>query len=236
MRASDDQYVAYYRVSTDKQGRSGLGLEAQQAAVQAFVPQIAMLLAQFTEVESGRNNRRPQLQAALDMASQTGAILLVAKLDRLARNVAFLAELMESRVRFKAVDVPEADEFTIHILAAVAQREAVAISQRTCAALAAKKARGFQLGTPGNLTDKARIRSIEVRQEKARQQLSSRQARRLCELLRARGASLQAIVRELNASGYCTPNGKPFYKSAVARLLVSTRAVQDQTVSASFKQ
>ncbi|SFQ52610.1 recombinase family protein [Hymenobacter arizonensis] len=235
MTTPNNQYVAYYRVSTDKQGRSGLGLEAQRAAVHAFVPQTAELLAQFTEVESGRNNKRPQLQAALDMASQTGAILLVAKLDRLARNVAFLAELMESRVRFKAVDVPEADEFTIHILAAVAQREAVAISQRTCAALAAKKARGFQLGTPSNLTDKARMRSIEVRQEKARQQLSSRQARRLCELLRAQGASLQAIVRELNASGYRTPNGKLFYKSAIARLLVSTGAIQDQNVSVAFK-
>ena len=137
-------YVAYYRVSTQKQGQSGLGLEAQQAAVYAFVGSSTGLLAEFTEVESGRNNRRPQLLAAVDLAREHGAVLLVAKLDRLARNVAFLATLMESRVRFKAVDVPQADEFTIHILAAVAQREAEAISQRTCAALAAKKARGFQ--------------------------------------------------------------------------------------------
>ena len=211
-------YVAYYRVSTQKQGQSGLGLEAQQAAVHAFVGS-SHLIAEFTEVESGRNNRRPQLHAAVELASERGAVLLVAKLDRLARNVAFLATLMESRVRFKAVDVPQADEFTIHILAAVAQREAEAISQRTCAALAAKKARGFQLGTPRNLTSQARVRSLEVRQQNAWEQVSNRQARRLCQLLREQGASLQQIVIELNGNGYRTRRGRPFYKTAVARLL-----------------
>ena len=212
-------YVAYYRVSTQKQGQSGLGLEAQQAAVYAFVGSAAELVAEFTEVESGRNNQRPQLLAAVDLARENGAVLLVAKLDRLARNVAFLATLMESRVRFKAVDVPQADEFTIHILAAVAQREVEAISQRTCAALAAKKARGFQLGTPRNLTDHARTRSLAVRQHNAREQVSIRQARRVCQLLREQGASLQQIVAELNSSGYRTRRGRPFYKTAVARLL-----------------
>lgn len=212
-------YVAYYRVSTQKQGQSGLGLEAQQAAVYAFVGSSTELLEEFTEVESGRKNHRPQLLAAVDLARDNGAVLLVAKLDRLARNVAFLATLMESRVRFKAVDVPQADEFTIHILAAVAQREAEAISHRTCAALAAKKARGFQLGTPGNLTDHARTRSLAVRQHNAREQVSIRQARRVCQLLRAQGASLQQIVAELNNSGYRTRRGRLFYKTAVARLL-----------------
>ena len=215
-------YIAYYRVSTQKQGQSGLGLEAQQAAVYAFVGSSTGLLAEFTEVESGRNNRRPQLLAAVDLAREHRAVLLVAKLDRLARNVAFLATLMESRVRFKAVDVPQADEFTIHILAAVAQREAEAISQRTCAALAAKKARGFELGTPRNLTDHARTRSLAVRQHNAREQVSIRQARRVCQLLRGQGASLQQIVAELNSSGYRTRRGRPFYKTAVSRLLNQT--------------
>lgn len=212
-------YVAYYRVSTTKQGQSGLGLEAQQAAVHTFLGSLTHLVAEFIEVESGRKNERPQLQAAVDLARERGAILLVAKLDRLARNVAFLATLMESRVRFKAVDVPQADEFTIHILAAVAQREAEAISQRTCAALAAKKARGFQLGTPRNLTAQARARSIEVRQHNALEQIGNRQARRLCQLLREQGASLKQIVEELNNSGYRTRRGLPFYKTAVTRLL-----------------
>ena len=213
-------YVAYYRVSTQKQGQSGLGLEAQQAAVYSFVGSSTGLLAEFTEVESGRNNLRPQLLAAVDLAREHGAVLLVAKLDRLARNVAFLATLMESRVRFKAVDVPQADEFTIHILAAVAQREAEAISQRTCAALAAKKVRGFKLGTPRNLTAHARARSLAVRQHNAQEQVSIRQARRVCQLLRLQGASLQQIVTELNSSGYRTRRGRPFYKTAVSRLLM----------------
>ncbi|OUJ67997.1 recombinase family protein, partial [Hymenobacter crusticola] len=125
------QYVAYFRVSTARQGQSGLGLEAQQAAVRTFVGTESLLIAEYTEIESGRKNNRPQLQAAIGHAKQEAAVLLVAKLDRLARNVAFLATLMESHVRFKAVDLPAADEFTLHILAAVAQKEATAIATRT---------------------------------------------------------------------------------------------------------
>jgi DNA invertase Pin-like site-specific DNA recombinase len=219
-------YIAYYRVSTQKQGQSGLGLEAQQAAVHGFLGSTISLVAEFTEIESGRNNKRPQLLAAVDLAREKGAVLLVAKLDRLARNVVFLATLMESRIRFKAVDVPQADEFTIHILAAVAQREAEAISKRTCAALAAKKARGFQLGTPRNLTDQARARSIEVRQQNATEQVSNRQARRLCQLLRDQGYSLAQIVAELNNSGYRTRRGKLFYKTAISRLLTRTMTIE----------
>ncbi len=114
------RYVAYFRVSTTRQGQSGLGLEAQQAAVRTYVGAESELVAEYTAIESGRKASRPQLQAAITHAKQAGAVLLVAKLDRLARNVAFLATLMESRVRFKAVDLPAADEFTLHILAAVA--------------------------------------------------------------------------------------------------------------------
>ncbi|RZK22606.1 MAG: recombinase family protein, partial [Hymenobacter sp.] len=118
------KFVAYFRVSTVRQGQSGLGLEAQQAAVQNFLHGDMQLVAIFTEIESGKKNERPQLVAAIARARQEDAVLLVAKLDRLARNVAFLATLMESRVRFQAVDLPAADEFTLHILAAVAQKEA----------------------------------------------------------------------------------------------------------------
>jgi len=117
------KYVAYFRVSTVRQGQSGLGLEAQQAAVQNFLRGDAQLVATFTKVESGKKNERPQLAAAIARARQEGAVLLVAKLDRLTRNVAFLATLMESRVRFQAVDLPAADEFALHILAAVAHKE-----------------------------------------------------------------------------------------------------------------
>ena len=213
------RYVAYFRVSTARQGHSGLGLEAQQAAVRMFVGTEAELVAEYTEVESGRKASRPQLQAAIQRAKQEGAVLLVAKLDRLARNVAFLATLMESRVRFKAVDLPAADEFTLHILAAVAQKEATAISTRTRDALAAKKARGHVLGTPANLTPEASAKGLLVRQQNAQASLSNRQAAQLIALLRATGLSLRAIATQLNESGYRTRRGKAFHPMGVQRLL-----------------
>ena len=214
------RYVAYFRVSTARQGQSGLGLEAQQAAVENFIGPDAVLVASFTEIESGRKNSRPQLQAAIAHARQENAVLLVAKLDRLARNVAFLATLMEGRVRFQAVDLPAADEFTLHILAAVAQKEATAISTRTRDALAAKKARGFQLGTPANLTPAARTKARASLQTNAQANINNRQAG----LLRATGASLRAIADQLNQSGYRTRRGKAFHPMGVRRLLPGSKS------------
>ncbi|NML67952.1 recombinase family protein [Hymenobacter sp. RP-2-7] len=213
-------YVAYFRVSTVRQGQSGLGLEAQQAAVQNFLRNDAQLVATFTEVESGKKNERPQLAAAIARARQEGVVLLVAKLDRLARNVAFLATLMESRVRFQAVDLPAADEFTLHIMAAVAQKEASAISTRTRDALAAKKARGAQLGTPSNLTQAAREKSWVAMRENAQANLQNRQAAQLATLLRATGTTLRAIADQLNQSGYRTRQGKTFHPMGIQRLLL----------------
>src|SRR5262245_46589441 len=139
------KYVAYYRVSTVRQGQSGLGLEAQQAAVAAFCEPIES----FTEVESGkRSDNRPQLALAITACRRLKATLIVAKLDRLARNVAFVSTLMESGVDFVAADNPHATRLTVHILAAVAEHEREMISQRTKAALAAAKARGVRLGNP----------------------------------------------------------------------------------------
>src|ERR671910_308678 len=141
------RFVAYYRVSTDKQGRSGLGLEAQREAVQSFLNGGSWTLAaEVTEVESGKRNDRPELDRALGLCRLYGATLVVAKLDRLARNVAFISKLMEERVEFVAVDFPKANRLTVHILAAVAEHEAEAISKRTKEALAAAKARGVKLG------------------------------------------------------------------------------------------
>ncbi|SDY94302.1 recombinase family protein [Hymenobacter psychrophilus] len=213
------KYVAYFRVSTARQGQSGLGLEAQQAAVLRFLSPDAVRVADFVEVESGRKSARPQLAAAIALTQREGAVLLVAKLDRLARSVAFLATLMESRVRFQAVDLPAADEFTLHILAAVAQKEAAAISSRTRDALAAKKARGFALGTPANLTVEARAKGLAARQANARANLHNRQAAQLATLLQANGKSLRAIAEQLNQSGYCTRRGKAFHPMGVQRLL-----------------
>ena len=143
------RFVAYYRVSTDRQGRSGLGLEAQQKAVRDYLDGGAWeIVAEFIEVESGKKSDRPELARALDACRKHKARLVIAKLDRLSRNLAFIATLMDSGVEFVAVDNPHANKLTIHILAAVAEHEREAISERTKAALAAAKARGTKLGTP----------------------------------------------------------------------------------------
>lgn len=136
------EFVAYYRVSTARQGQSGLGLDAQRSAVAGFVAGRGELAAEFTEVESGRKNDRPQLIAALDLCRRRKAVLVIAKLDRLARNVAFVARLMESGAEFVAVDNPHATKLLVHLLAAFAEHERDQISARTVAALAAAKARG----------------------------------------------------------------------------------------------
>jgi DNA invertase Pin-like site-specific DNA recombinase len=150
------RFVAYFRVSTERQGRSGLGLEAQQAAVAGFINGGAELVASFTEVESGKRSDRPELVKALDACRRQKARLVIAKLDRLSRNLAFIATLMESGVEFVAVDNPHANKLTVHILAAVAEHERAMISQRTKDALAAAKARGKRLGNP-KLAEAAKI-------------------------------------------------------------------------------
>src|SRR5580704_1542251 len=140
-------FVAYYRVSTQRQGRSGLGLEAQQKAVRDYLNGGDWrMVGEFVEVESGRRKDRPRLAEALSMCRVHGAKLIIAKLDRLARNVAFISTLMDSGVDFEAADFPQANRLTIHILAAVAEHEARMISERTKAALAAAKRRGVKLG------------------------------------------------------------------------------------------
>src|SRR5713226_8632785 len=143
------KFIAYLRVSTDKQGQSGLGIEAQRKAVTDYLDGGNwQLLAEHVEVESGKRSDRPQLQAALAHAKATGATIVIAKLDRLARNVAFISNLMESGVDFVAADMPMANRLTVHVLAAVAEHEQEMISQRTKAALAAAKVRGVKLGNP----------------------------------------------------------------------------------------
>src|SRR6266550_4520689 len=142
-------FVAYYRVSTDAQGRSGLGLEAQREAVARHVGGASgRIIAEFEEIESGKKNDRPKIAAAISTSRLKRATLVIAKLDRLARNVAFVSNLMESGVDFVACDNPHATRLTIHILAAVAEHEREMISERTKAALAAAKARGVKLGNP----------------------------------------------------------------------------------------
>ncbi len=211
------RYIAYYRVSTARQGQSGLGLEAQQTAVRSFVAADAVILEEYVEVESGRRNDRPRLLEALAACRRHKAILIIAKLDRLARNVAFVSNLMEAGVDFVAVDMPHASRLTVHILAAVAEHEREMISQRTKAALAAAKARGVRLGNqagnPAGL-DKARQRASQFACERAGQ------VRCVIEEIRAAGlTSLRQIAAALNARGVESPRGGRWHPASVRRAL-----------------
>jgi DNA invertase Pin-like site-specific DNA recombinase len=214
--------VAYYRVSTAKQGRSGLGLDAQRSAVGQFIGMGAWaLVGEFVEVESGKVDRRPQLEAALAHCELTGATLIVAKLDRLSRNVAFLAALQDSGTKFLAVDMPEANELTIHIMAAVAQAERKAISKRTKEALAAAKARGVKLGgARGNVEA---LRKGPAASALVRQSAAAKRAHKVkvqIEAMRAEGVlSLRAIAARLNSIGITTPRGGSWSAAQVKRVL-----------------
>jgi DNA invertase Pin-like site-specific DNA recombinase len=218
------KFVAYYRVSTKQQGASGLGMEAQERAVAEYLANGGVLLAGYADVESGtrKGNKRPELARAIARCRRDKATLLIAKLDRLARNVAFVSNLMESGIEFLAVDMPQANKFTIHILAAVAEYEAEMISKRTIAALASAKARGVQLGKPENLTPEARARSARANRDRALGAYAT-QERRLA-TLRAGGMSLQAIAEHINESGESTRGGAAFTAMTVKRILDRVRA------------
>ena len=214
-------YIAYYRVSTKAQGRSGLGLDAQREAVRAYINGNGnRVLAEYVEVESGARNDRPELTRALAQCALLGATLVIAKLDRLSRNVRFIAALMDSGVDFVAVDFPQANRLTVHILAAVAEHEREMISQRTKAALAAAKARGVKLGT-NNLTDDARAKG-----RKASALATAKRARERAALviptirdLQAGGASLNKVAAALNSKGVPSPRGGRWYPSSVSNAL-----------------
>jgi DNA invertase Pin-like site-specific DNA recombinase len=221
--------IAYYRVSTQKQGKSGLGLECQKAAVESFARQnSASIVSEYVEVESGRKKDRPALAKAISHAKLAKATLAVAKLDRLARNVAFTSALMESRVDFIACDNPHANKLTVHILAAVAEAEAEAISARTVAALSAAKVRGVKLGSarPGHWRGREQARiagskaaakaSAEVR-AKATVEGYSYLFPTIQEM-RQRGDTFQAIAATLNAEGHTTRSGMPWTPTAALRV------------------
>ena len=207
------KYVTYLRVSTARQGISGLGLEAQEAAVQAHLNG-GNIVTRFVEVESGKRSDRPQLLKALKMCRLHGAVLLIAKLDRLSRNVAFLSNLMESGVQFTAADMPEADKTHLQMMMVFAEHEARAISARTKAALAAAKARGTALGGRrvsakrfAEISKQGRAISADVRAEKAKERAQDRIE--AIEDVKATGAtSLREIAAALNERGIPTPMQK----------------------------
>jgi DNA invertase Pin-like site-specific DNA recombinase len=215
------RYIAYYRVSTERQGRSGLGLEAQQHAVAEFLRRTGGTVRdEFTEVLSGSDNTRPKLAEALKRCKLTNSTLLIAKLDRLSRDAAFLLTLQNAGVRFVAADMPDANELTVGIMAVVAQAERKAISERTKAALAAAKARGAKLGNP-------KLKPGTKRMARAASQAAQASARARAEDLRdsvadarSKGATtLQAIADHFNELGIATPRGGRWAPASVSRLL-----------------
>ncbi len=215
----NDRFIAYYRVSTARQGRSGLGLEAQKQAVCQHLKG-AELITEFTEVESGRKSSRPRLAEALAACRVHKATLIIAKLDRLARNVAFVSSLMEAGVEFEAVDFPKANRITIHILAAVAEHEAQMISERTRAALAAAKARGTVLGgfrgRAGTCIDLAKARAVRSAKADSRAIDLAPTIQRL----QVEGQhSLRRIATHLNTHGITAPRGGKWSAAQVGTVL-----------------
>jgi DNA invertase Pin-like site-specific DNA recombinase len=211
MQARTNTFVAYYRVSTDRQGRSGLGLDAQREAVRHYLASLGgTLIAEHIEVESGKRNDRPELAKALAICrKRKGAKLVIAKLDRLSRNVAFIATMMDSNVEFIACDNPHATRLTLHILAAVAEHEREMISIRTKSALAAAKARGKALGRYGAETLAPAYRAAAVARAEELRPI-------LAELA---GKSTRAIAAELTARGIATPRGGRWQAQSVANVI-----------------
>lgn len=213
--------IAYRRVSTEKQGRSGLGLDAQAASIDAYVRMTgASVLATFTDVESGKVDDRPQLLAAIAAAKAANARLVVATLDRLSRDLHFIAGLMKTGVDFVAADMPGASTFELHIRAAIAQEERRKISERTRHALAAAKARGTKLGGFRGAvpTDESREAAAHVRAGNA--DAFAAKVRPALDALQSSGiTSLKGLAAALNAKGITTRRGGAWSATQVARLL-----------------
>lgn len=212
------QYVVYRRVSTEDQGRSGLGLAAQERDVALFLENFSeepwTVLATFTEIQSGADDDRPELAKALALVRKTGADLLVAKLDRLSRKVSQIAAIMDDRkVRLRVASMPHADNFQLHIYAALAEQEREFISARTKAALAQRKAQGAKLG---GLRPKTEARNAAVR---ANARARALKLEPMVRSMRERGATLQEIADALTAAGVQTARGASWHPAQVARTL-----------------
>ena len=225
--------VAYERVSTARQGRSGLGLEAQRKAIDDYAATVcAQVLARFTEVESGGRNDRPELEAALQLARLTGATLVIAKLDRLSRNAAFLLTLRDAGVCFVACDMPQANDLTVGIMALVAQQERKAISRRTKEALAAAKARGVKLGNP-NGAAALRLsgdngRSLRATVTANADSFAKSLAPVIADIRTSGHTTLRSIAVELNRRGIQTRRGGKWQVSKVRSLVARLEKPDDR--------
>ena len=214
-------YVCYLRQSTKKQEVSGLGIEAQREIIHNYLsPEVP--IAEFVETESGRHNDRPKLSEALALCKKTNSTLIVAKLDRLSRNVAFVSKLLESDTEIKFCDFPTANKLVLHIIASIAEYEAQLISTRTRQSLEAKKARGVTLGKPENLVenlDKAISNSRKTNMKKARENPNNKRAAAMLRILVKQNLSLTEMADILNSEGFVTSRGSRFTAWSVSVLL-----------------
>jgi len=233
MMIARGKFVAYYRVSTTRQGRSGLGLEAQKNAVRDWLNGGRWnLIGEYTEIEGGKRNDRPEFDKALAACRVHGATLVVAKLDRLSRNAAFLLKLRDADaqgVNFVAVDMPDANGMMVGVMALVAQHEREAISTRTKAALQAAKRRGVKLGMPDNLTNRSRRLGTRVsarRREATAVQRARDLAPTVCELRTDGAVSLRQLARGLDARAIPATRGGRWSASQVRRLLLRIDALR----------
>lgn len=219
----EKKYVAYYRVSTQRQCISGLGLDAQRKDVGTFLSiHGGKLVAEYQDIESGKKNDRPNLIRAIDDCEKQNAILLIAKLDRLSRNAPFILTLQDSKVNFVCCDMPDANSMTIGIMAILAQDERKRTSQRTRSALDIKKTNGVKLGNPRweeALTHEVQKKGAMANRLKSINHPANKKAAAFALVLRKNGLTLQGIADELNKNEFRTPKGCPWIPSSVGRLL-----------------
>ncbi|MFD2938236.1 recombinase family protein [Spirosoma flavum] len=213
-------FVAYYRVSTKKQGQSGLGLDAQRSSVLSFVKNKTLLVAEFCDIESGKNDQRPELLKAVQYAKEHHARLVIAKLDRLSRNMTFVSSLMDSKVSFVCADMPDANEFTIHIFAALAQQERKMIGERTKKALDEKLLRvgQWRKGANSFLRPEVSAKAAESNRARAASNENNRKASELIRALLGAKLSYVEMARRLNRAGFMTARGGRFQATQVMRL------------------
>lgn len=219
------KYIGYARVSTDKQGKSGLGLESQEKAIRDFVRSCSgELMELYVEVESGKKDDRPKLAEAIRHSQLTGARLVIHKLDRLSRDLGFITQLQKNHIDFQIVDLPGADKFTIHLFGALAEKERSMISERTRAALKAAKERGRKLGNAKGegftieIQKKGAVAASIVRKEKA--DLFAGKVKPFIEKLKGEGLSLRGIASKLNDMGIQTARGKAWTATAVKNAMI----------------
>ena len=214
-------YIAYLRQSTTKQEKSGLGIEAQRSIIHSFVKE-GLIITEFVETESGKKSDRPKLQEALALCRKTNPILIVAKLDRLSRNVAFTSKLLESDVEITFCDFPQANRLILHIISSIAEYEANLISQRTRQSLKAKKERGVKLGKSENLMnkhDEAIAHSNQTNRIKAQNNANNMRAVALLRSMIKEGLTISQMTKQLNEQGFVSSKGCKFQIVQVQRLI-----------------